>query len=78
VDRSVPWLGIETHFRDMFRIQAVRLLERLVFESISFSLNMFSKGDSVKHEAHSQSKDAARLEKCRDVLQKALDDARTN
>ena len=62
---------------DMFRIQAVRLLERLVFESISFSLNMFSKGDSVKHEAHSQSKEAARLEKCRDVLQKALDDART-
>ena len=27
---------------DMFRIQAVRLLERLVFESISFSLNMFA------------------------------------
>ena len=60
---------------DMFRIQAVRLLERLVFESISFSLNMFAKGDSVKHEAHSQSKEAARLEMCRDVLQQALDES---
>ena len=61
---------------DVFRIQAVRLLERLVFESIAFSLNMFSAGSSVEHEAMSMGKEVGRLERCREVLQQALDESK--
>ena len=59
---------------DVFRIQAVRLLERRVFESIAFSLNMFSAGSSVEHEAMSMGKEVSRLQRCREVLQQALDE----
>ena len=58
---------------DLFRITAVRLLERLVFESISFSLNTFSNGAAIKREAGVQSKQLEELRQCRDILKKTHD-----
>jgi len=58
---------------DIFRILSVRLLEPLVFESIQFSLTMFSGGGSVAHEAKANMKHCEELQLLRGSLQATLD-----
>jgi hypothetical protein len=51
----------------------VRLLQPLVFESIQFSLTLFSSGGKMGREAEQSAAELEELEECRKVLQATLD-----
>jgi hypothetical protein len=67
-------VGLDAHHDVCIdRIIAVRLLQPLVFESIQFSLTLFSSGGKMGREAEQSAAELEELEECRKVLQATLD-----